>query len=87
MVLALILTLVLACQARTLAAALRARRLHASARPPRITELAWVALPVAVVLFLAARSFIVALDLNPGTASVAPITVSARPASPPIVQR
>ena len=88
MVLALILTLVLACQARALAAALRSRRLHASRHPPRITELVWVAIPVAVVLFLAARSWIVALDLGPpATASVVPVTVSVRPASLPIAQR
>jgi hypothetical protein len=43
---------------------------------------------VAVVLFLAARSWIIALDLgSPAVATVAPVNVSARPVSPPIFHR
>lgn len=87
-VLALALTLVLACQAGTLAAVLRSRRALASERPTRITELVWVAIPVAVVLFLAARSWVIALDPSPpAVANAAPVDVSARPASLPIFHR
>jgi len=87
-VLAVVLTLVLACQAGTFAAVLRSRRVLAAQRPPRIRDLVWVAIPVAVVLFLAARSWIVALDLGPpAMANVRPVDVSARPPSPPIFHR
>jgi glycerol-3-phosphate acyltransferase PlsY len=78
--LALVLTLVLVCQARALAAVLRRRRVQ-------ITELVWVIIPVAVVLFLAARSWIVAFDLSlPALAGVTPVEVSAQPSSAPILQ-
>jgi heme/copper-type cytochrome/quinol oxidase subunit 2 len=86
--LALVLTLVLAGQAGAFTAVLRSRRALASRRPPRRTELVWVVIPVAVVLFLAARSWIIALDLgSPAVATVAPVNVSARPVSPPIFHR
>lgn len=84
--LALVLTLVLVCQARALAAVLRRRRVLATQRPLQITELVWVIIPVAVVLFLAARSWIVALDLGlPALAGVTPVEVSAQPSSAPIL--
>jgi heme/copper-type cytochrome/quinol oxidase subunit 2 len=87
-VLALVLSGVLACQARALAMVLRARRAVAARRPPRITDLVWVAIPVAVVVFLAARSWVVALDLGaPAMAVVTPVEVSARQASPPVFHR
>ena len=87
-VLALVLTGVLACQARAFAAVLRSRRVLAAQRPPRRTDLVWVAIPVAVVVFLAARSWIVALDLgSPAMAVVTPAEVAARPVSPPIFHR
>jgi heme/copper-type cytochrome/quinol oxidase subunit 2 len=85
-VLALILTLVLVCQVRAFAAVLRLRRVLATQRERQVHELVWVAIPVAVVFFLAARTWIVALDLGlPGLAGVAPVEVSARPSSPPIL--
>jgi heme/copper-type cytochrome/quinol oxidase subunit 2 len=87
-VLALVLTLVLACQTRACAAVLRSRRVLAAERPARATELVWVVIPVAVVLFLAARSWIVALDVGlAATASVAPVDVSARTPSVQIFHR
>ncbi len=87
-VLALVLTGVLACQAWAFASVLRARRLLAARRRPRTTDLVWVAIPVAVVLFLAARSWIVALDLgSPAMAVVTTVEVSAQPVSPPIFHR
>lgn len=87
-VLALLLTGVLACQASALAIVLRSRRVLSARRPTRITDLVWVTIPVAVVVFLAARSWIVAFDLNrPAMAVVAPVEVSARPISPPIFHR
>jgi heme/copper-type cytochrome/quinol oxidase subunit 2 len=66
----------------------RPRRVLAARRQTQITELVWVVLPVAVVLLLAARSWIVAFDLGPpAVASVAPVEVSAQPSSPPILHR
>jgi heme/copper-type cytochrome/quinol oxidase subunit 2 len=82
-VLALILTLVLVCQVRAFAAVLRLRRVLATQRERQLTELVWVAIPVGVVLFLAARSWIVALDLD--LAGGAPVEVSAQPSSPRIL--
>ena len=86
--LALILTMVLVCQARALASVLHSRRLLAKQRKPRVTELVWVAIPVAVVLVLAARSWLIALDLGlPAMASVAPAEVSAQPSPRPVLHR
>ena len=70
----LVLTALLAYQARALAAVLRSRRALAVGRRPRITDLVWVAIPVAVVLLRAVRSWFVALDLgSPAMAGVGPI--------------
>jgi hypothetical protein len=87
-VLALVLTSMLACQAGALVTVLRSRRVLSAQRPTRVTDLVWVTIPVAVVFFLAARSWIVAFDLNrPAMAVVAPVEVSARTVSPPIFHR
>ena len=87
-VLAVVLTGLLACQATALAAVLRSRRVLSARRPTRATDLVWVTIPVAVVLFLAARSWIIALDAgSPAMAVVAPAEVAARPVSPPIFHR
>ena len=84
-VLALVLTGLLACQASALACVLRFRRGLATRRPMRVTDLVWVTIPVAVVLCLAARSWIIAFDLDsPAMAVVAPAQVAARPVSPAV---
>jgi hypothetical protein len=85
MVLALVLTGVLVCQVSALRTMLRSRRLHAARRPPLITDLVWVAIPVAVVLFLAVRSSIVALNLAvPAMALVTTMEVPNPAVSSPI---
>ena len=85
-VLALVLTLVLIWQVRAFAYVLRLHRVLATQRELQIIELVWVGIPVAVVFFLAARSWIVALDLGlPGLTGVAPVEVSAQPSAPPIL--
>ena len=73
LVLALILTGVLACQAKVLLAVLRCRRVPAVKRSRCVTELAWIAIPVVVVLFLTARSWMVALA--PGSSPVVSVTL------------
>ncbi len=58
LLLAVILTLFLALQARSLLVVLRYRRAVGAARQPRPADLLWTCIPVAVVLFLAARSWV-----------------------------
>jgi heme/copper-type cytochrome/quinol oxidase subunit 2 len=61
--LAVILTLFLAFQARSLLVVLRQRRATVTARPRRGTDLLWTCIPVVVVLLLAARSWVAVLGL------------------------
>ena len=87
-ILALVLTLMLGYQAWLFVGVMCSRRVLATQRKPRITELVSIAIPLAVVLFLAARSWMVAFDLGlPAMAGVAPVEVSAQPSSPPILHR
>ncbi len=63
LLLAIILTLFLALQARSLVVVLRYRRTGIAARPPRRTDLLWTCIPVAIVLFLAVRSCVAVFGL------------------------
>ena len=63
-VLALILTGLLVCQARSLAIVLRRRRAMPTDGRQRGTDMVWIAIPLVVVLFLAVRCWILALDLG-----------------------
>jgi len=74
--LALVLTSFLALQAGGLVSVLRARQAHSGARRVRRTELIWTCIPVAVVLLLAARSWIAVLDVE------RPAIAAPRPAAP-----
>jgi heme/copper-type cytochrome/quinol oxidase subunit 2 len=70
LVLALALTMFLAFQAGALVFVLRSRRALASGRRRRPTELLWSAIPVVLVLVLAARSWVAVFDLGrPAVAS------------------
>jgi len=70
LVLALALTMFLAFQAGALVFVLRSRRALASGRRHRPSELLWSAIPVVLVLFLAARSWVAVFDLGrPAVAS------------------
>ena len=84
LMLAVVLTLFLIFQARSLVHVLRDRRVHAPERARRHSDVVWAVIPVAVVLMLAARSWLAVVDLpHPPTASAgapAPVTQSvARP--------
>jgi heme/copper-type cytochrome/quinol oxidase subunit 2 len=68
-------------QAWVFAGVLCSRREHATQRPPRITELVWVAIPVAAVLFLAARSWVVAFDLGPTALAGVALRAGVEPAT------
>ena len=61
--LAVILTLFLALQARSLLVVLRQRRATITARRRRGTDLLWTSIPVVIVLVLAARSWVAVLGL------------------------
>jgi heme/copper-type cytochrome/quinol oxidase subunit 2 len=70
LLLAVVLTLFLAFQAASLVFVVRYRRARVAARPPGRTDLLWTAIPVMVVLFLAARSWVAVFDLDrPAVAS------------------
>ena len=70
LLLAVVLTLFLAFQAASLVFVVRYRRARVAARPPGRTDLLWTAIPIVVVLFLAARSWVAVFDLErPAVAS------------------
>jgi heme/copper-type cytochrome/quinol oxidase subunit 2 len=81
LVLAAVLTLFLAFQANSLVFVLRSRRAMAG-RARRRSDVLWTAIPVVVVLFLAARSWLAAFDLErPAVASAISQSETAAPAS------
>jgi len=83
LMLAVVLTLFLIFQARSLVYVLRDRRVHAPERARRYSDIVWAVIPVAVVLMLAARSWLAVVDLpHPAAASArapAPVTQSIAP--------
>ena len=80
LLLAVALTLFLVVQAGALMFVLRSRRALAAGRAPRGTEVLWTVIPVAVVLLLAARSWVTVFDL--GRPAIASAVVSAAPVPP-----
>jgi heme/copper-type cytochrome/quinol oxidase subunit 2 len=70
LLLAVVLTLFLAFQAASLVFVVRYRRARLAARPPGRADLLWTTIPIMVVLFLAARSWVAVFDLErPAVAS------------------
>ena len=79
--LAVALTLFLAYQAGAVLFVLRSRRALAAGRRQRRTEVVWTVIPVIVVLFLAARSWVAVFDVErPAIASA--VATATPPASP-----
>lgn len=74
LLLALALTLFLAFQGGALVFVLRSRRALSAGRRRRPTELLWTVIPVMLVLFLAARSWVVVFDLGRPAVASAVIT-------------
>ena len=64
LLLALVLTVFLAVQARSLAFVLRSRRAVSGPQARRRTDLLWTCIPVLLVLFLAARSWVAVVDVH-----------------------
>ena len=81
LLLALALTLFLAFQGGALVFVLRSRRALLAGRRRRPTELLWTVIPVMLVLFLAARSWVAVFDL--GRPAVASAVITAVPAETP----
>jgi heme/copper-type cytochrome/quinol oxidase subunit 2 len=70
LLLAVVLTLFLAAQARSFVYVLRSRRAQEPGRRRHRTDLLWTSIPVIIVLALAARSWVAVFDLGrPATAS------------------
>ncbi len=70
LLLAVVLSLFLAFQARSLVYVLRYRRARRAPRAPRRTDLVWTSIPIVIVLFLAARSWLAVFDVDrPAAAS------------------
>lgn len=64
LLLAIVLTLFLAFQAGSLVFVLRCRRARSGPRLPGRADLLWTAIPIVVVLLLAARSWVTVLDIE-----------------------
>ncbi|HSB40533.1 MAG TPA: hypothetical protein VLK28_01785 [Methylomirabilota bacterium] len=64
LLLALTLTVFLAAQASALALVLRSRRVASPRAARRRTDLLWTSIPVLLLLFLAARSWVVVVDVQ-----------------------
>jgi len=78
LLLALVLTVFLVAQAKSLAFVLRSRRAVSARSARRRTDLLWTCIPVLLVLFLAARSWVVVVDVHrPAVAATGPPTQSA----------
>ena len=70
LLLAVVLTVFLAAQARSFLYVMRCRRDQERRRRRRRTDVLWTAIPVIIVLALAARSWVAVFDLGrPATAS------------------
>ena len=82
LLLAVVLTLFLAAQARSFVYVMRSRARESGPRRRR-TDLLWTSIPVIIVLALAARSWVAVFDLGrPATAS-AVVAPAPGPGAPP----
>ena len=80
LLLALVLTVFLVAQAKSVAFVLRSRRAVSSRSARRATDLLWTCIPVLLVLFLAARSWVAVVDVHrPAVAATGVPTQSPAP--------
>jgi heme/copper-type cytochrome/quinol oxidase subunit 2 len=82
LLLALVLTVFLVAQARSLAFVLRSRRAVSSRSARRGTDLLWTGIPVLLVLFLAARSWMAVIDVQRPAGAATGISVPTSAAVP-----
>jgi heme/copper-type cytochrome/quinol oxidase subunit 2 len=83
MLLAVVLTLFLAAQARSFVFVMRCRQAQSTGRPRRRTDVFWTAIPLIVVLALAARSWVTVFDLQRTAAAAAVSSPASDPGAPP----
>lgn len=87
LLLAVILTMFLALQARSLLVVLRARRATVAARHRSRADLLWTCIPVVIVLLLAARSWIAVFGLAQPELAAAVTKVEPDAAQPAVSPR
>ncbi len=83
LVLAVVLTLFLAAQARSFVYVMRSRREQKPGRRRRRTDLFWTSIPVIIVLVLAARSWVAVFDLQRPAVASAVTAPAPDPGLPP----
>jgi heme/copper-type cytochrome/quinol oxidase subunit 2 len=82
LLLALVLTVFLAAQASSLVFVVRSRRAVAARSARRATDLLWTCIPVLLVLFLAARSWVAVIDVQRPAVAATGAAIPASTAAP-----
>ena len=82
-VLAVVLTLFLAAQARSFVFVMRCRQAEPTGRRRRRTDVLWTSIPLIIVLALAARSWVTVFDLQRAAAAAAVSAPAPSPGAPP----
>ena len=83
LLLAVVLTVFLAAQARSFIYVMHCRRAHTPGRRPRRSDVLWTSIPVIIVLVLAARSWVAVFDLERPVAASAVTAPAPDPGVPP----
>ena len=82
LLLALVLTVFLAAQASSLVFVVRSRRAVSAPSARRSSDLLWTCIPVLLVLFLAARSWVAVIDVHRPAVAATEISLSESAATP-----
>ena len=82
-VLAVVLTLFLAAQARSFIYVMHYRRAHTPGQRRRRSDVLWTSIPVIIVLVLAARSWVAVFDLQRPAVASAVTAPAPEPGVPP----
>lgn len=82
-VLAVVLTLFLAAQARSFVFVMRCRQAEPTGRRRRRSDVLWTSIPLLIVLALAARSWVTVFDLQRAAAAAAVSAIAPDPGAPP----
>jgi heme/copper-type cytochrome/quinol oxidase subunit 2 len=82
-VLAVVLTLFLAAQARSFVFVMRCRNAEATGRRRRPSDILWTSIPLIIVLALAARSWVTVFDLQRAAAAAAVSAAAPNPGASP----
>lgn len=83
LLLAVVLTVFLAAQARSFVHVMRYRRAHTPGRRRRRSDVLWTSIPVIIVLVLAARSWVAVFDPQRPAAASAVTAPAPDPGVPP----